>query len=602
MWGQMKLSRLYSNMPDLFEPVDFVQGLNVVLAEIRLPENRSKDTHNLGKTTLGRLLDFGFLAKRDPKFFLFKHLDLFQSFVFFLEIQLDDTSFVTIRRGVEEATKISFKRHEAGHQDLSGLPLADWDHQDVPFDRARDLLDGLLDWRALKPWGFRKGLGYLLRSQDDFRDVFQLRKFAAAHSDWKPFLAHVLGFNAQLVAMHYEKENQLAEKQATAQTIKTELGGSIEDISKIEGILLLKQKEAEKKQKLLDAFDFRAQDKDRTKQLVDDVDERIATLNARRYSLSQSQKKIVASLEEDQILFNPDEAERLFAEAGVLFKGQIKKDFQQLIAFNRAITDERRGYLQEEHAEVEAELKRINADLGTLGKKRSEMLSFLSDTDVFGKYKQVSDEMVTLRADITSLERQRGFLHRLQELRTEIRALTDELGHLQTQIEADVEKQNSDQRSLFSSIRLFFNEIVEEVISRKALLSVSPNQQGHLEFKAEILDESGNATSADLGHTYRKLLCIAFDLAVLRAHLDDKFPRFVYHDGVFETLDDRKKENLLTVIRRYADLGLQSIITLIDSDLPLRVGDETPVFAADEIVVTLHDESEQGRLFKMKAW
>jgi hypothetical protein len=36
-----------------------------------------------------------------------------------------------------------------------------------------------------------------------------------------------------------------------------------------------------------------------------------------------------------------------------------------------------------------------------------------------------------------------------------------------------------------------------------ALLSVSPNQEGHLEFKAEILDESGNTTSADLGHTYR---------------------------------------------------------------------------------------------------
>jgi hypothetical protein len=33
---------------------------------------------------------------------------------------------------------------------------------------------------------------------------------------------------------------------------------------------------------------------------------------------------------------------------------------------------------------------------------------------------------VILRADITSLERQRGFLHRLQELRKEIRALTEE--------------------------------------------------------------------------------------------------------------------------------------------------------------------------------
>ena len=450
----MKLSRLYSSKPDLFEPVEFVSGLNVVMAEIRLPENRNKDTHNLGKTTLGRMLDFGFLAGRDAKFFLFKHLDLFKNFDFFLEIELEDASYVTIRRGVDEATKISFKKHQAGHQDFSMLPLAEWDHQEVPFDRARELLDGLLDWRALKPWAFRKGLGYLLRSQDDFRDVFHLRKFASGHADWKPFLAHILGFDAPLVARHYEKEEELAQKQAIAQTIKNELGGSIEDISKIEGILLLKQKESEKKQKLLDAFDFRAQDKDRTKQLVDDVDEPIAALNAERYSLNQNRKKILSSLEEDQILFNPDEAQRLFDEAGVLFKGQIKKDFQQLIAFNKAITEERRGYLQEERVEVDANLKRINAELSALGKKRSDMLSFLSGTDVFSKYKQVSDDMVTLRADITSLERQRGFLHRLQDLRTDIRALTEERGRLQTQVEADVEKQNSDKSSLFSIIRL----------------------------------------------------------------------------------------------------------------------------------------------------
>jgi uncharacterized protein YydD (DUF2326 family) len=210
--------------------------------------------------------------------------------------------------------------------------------------------------------------------------------------------------------------------------------------------------------------------------------------------------------------------------------------------------------------------------------------------------------MVTLRADITSLERQREFLHRLQELRTEIRTLTEERGYLQMQIEADVEQQNTDKTSLFSTIRIYFSEIVEEVIDRKALLSVSPNQVGHLEFKAEILDGSGNATSADLGHTYRKLLCIAFDMAVLRARLNDKFPRFVYHDGVFESLDDRKKVNLLSVLRAYAALGIQPIITLIDSDLPIREEDDGPMFDESEIVLTLHDESDQGRLFKMQSW
>jgi uncharacterized protein YydD (DUF2326 family) len=598
----MKLSRLYSNKPELFGPIDFVGGLNVVMAEIRLPENRKKDTHNLGKTTLGKLLDFGFLATRDNKFFLFKHSDLFKDFVFFLEIELTDATYLTVRRGVEEATKISFKKHEAKHQDFSQLLEAGWDHFELPFERAQNMLDSLLDWRALKPWPYRKELGYLLRSQDDYRDVFQLQRFAGAHSDWKPFLAHLLGFNADLIDQHYKKEEELEKKQATVATIMNELGGSVEDLSKIEGLLLLKQQEAEKKQKFLNDFDFRAQDKGQTKQLVDEIDEQIADLNNRRYSLNQNRKKILASLEEDQILFRPDEAEELFKEAGILFKDQIKKDFQQLIAFNRAITEERRGYLQVERVEIDAELKGVNSELNTLGKRRSEMLAFLSATDIFIKYKQFSDEMVTLRADITSLERQRGFLAKLQELRAEIRTINEERERLQAQIEADVEHQNAYGKSLFSTIRLFFSEIVEDVIDRKALLSVSPNKEGHLEFKAEILDESGNTTSADLGHTYRKLLCIAFDMALLRARLDQKFPRFVYHDGALESLDDRKKSSLLNVIRNYAEMGIQTTITLIDSDLPARSKGEEPVFMADEIVLVLHDESEQGRLFRMKAW
>ncbi|WP_227815774.1 DUF2326 domain-containing protein [Nitrogeniibacter aestuarii] len=598
----MKLSKLYCNKPDLFGPIDFRPGLNVVLAEIRLPENRDKDTHNLGKTTLGRMIDFCFLAGRDPKSFLFKHEELFRHFVFFLEIELAGSSHVTVRRGVDEASKISFKKHEASHQDFTELPDEDWDHVNLPFDRAREMLDGLLDWRAVSPWDFRKGLGYQLRSQDDFQEVFQLRRFLGAHADWKPYVAHILGFNHKLIAQHYEKEAQLEAEKVKAETVKAELGGSIDDIGNIEGILLLKQKDAEKKQKLLDAFDFRQQDKERTKLLVDEIDTRIATLNTQRYSLNQTKKKIVSSLEEDQILFKPEEAQRLFNEAGVLFAGQIKKDFDQLIAFNRAITEERRGYLQEERAEVEAELKTIGAELNTLGKRRSDMLGFLSGTDVFAEYKQVTDDLVTLRADIATLERQRGFLRRLQELRGEIRSLSEECTHLQSQVEANVEAQSADNDSLFSTTRLYFSEIVEDVIAHKALLNVRVNGEGHLEFRADILDDAGKATSAGLGHTYRKLLCIAFDLAVLRAHLDEKFPRFVYHDGVFESLDDRKKANLLKVIREYANLGIQPVITLIASDMPPEADAKEPVFAPDEIVLALHDEGPEGRLFRMQAW
>lgn len=598
----MKLSKIYSNRPKEFEPIVFRDGVNVVMAEIRLPQNRKRDTHNLGKTTLGRLLDFCFLDGRDPNFFLFKHEKEFEKFVFLLEIQTAADSYVTIRRSVVDATKISFKRHKEPNQNFAKLEQEGWDHYDVPFDRAKQLLDGILDWRALKPWSFRKIIGYLLRSQDDFREVFHLRKFASKHSDWKPFLGHILGFNGTLLQQHYELEEKLSDKESLADTIKAELGGSAEDVSKIEGILLLKTQEAEKKQKLLDAFDFRAQDKAQNKKLVVDLDARIAELNESRYSLTQNKHKISEALEEEQILFNPEEAKKLFEETGILFQGQIKKDFHQLIEFNKAITDERRVYLTEELAEIEDSLKKINTELNTLGKKRSDAMSFLSTTDVFAKYKQVSEEMITLKADIATLQRQRNSLHRLQELRNEIRNLKEEKSKIQAGVEADRNKQDSDGKSLFSAIRVNFSDFVEEVIDRKALLSVFVNKIGHLEFKAEILDQSGNATSADMGFTYRKLLCIAFDMAILKAHLSSQFPRFVYHDGVFESLDDRKKENLLSVIRRYASEGIQPVVTLIDSDLPARPPKSDSVFAPDEIISILHDEGDQGRLFKMPSW
>lgn len=593
----MKLSKLYSNKPDLFETIIFSSGLNVIQAEIRLPENKKKDTHNLCKSTLGKLLDFCFLSQKKSEFFLFKHEQLFKQFVFFLELELEDGSYLTIRRGVTDATRISIKKHNDSHQDFT--QLAHWDHENVPFDKAKEILDSILNFYFIKPWQYRKILGYLLRSQDDYRNVFQLRKFASKHKDWKPFLAHILGFNSDLIVKHYELEAKLKDAQDRETIVKQELGGSIEDISRVDGLLLLKQQDVNERQRLLDKFDFHSVDQAKTKKLIDELDLQIATLNKNRYSLDFNRKKIELSLQKQQILFDPDEAESLYKEVGILFPEQLKKDFNQLIKFNRAITEERHKYLKEELSSIKKELTNINQTLLQLGEERTQTLSFLGETDIFDKYKQISNDLITLKADIAFLERQKEFIHKLQALRTEIRLLDEQSQKVRIDMEKDLDTQNKQKTSLFSEIRLYFNRIVEDVISRKALLNVKINREGHFDFSADILDEAGRSTSADDGHTYKKLLCVAFDLAILRAHLKDNFPRFVYHDGIFESLDDRKKINLLNVIRQYSNLGIQQIITVIDSDIPL---DTDIFFDKNEIALVLHDEGIQGRLFKLPSW
>lgn len=597
----MRLSKLYTNKPEIFTPIMFNKGLNVILAEIRRPENRGKDTHNLGKTTVGRLIDFVLLSKRNPRFFLFKYQERFSDFEFYLEVELFDGSYLTIRRSVLAATKVALKKHDNPNQDYTGLSDLAWDHHDVPFERSRKLVDSLLNWKDIKPWTYRNILGYLVRSQDDYRDVFQLGKFSGLHADWKPFLANLVGFDGRLVAKQYREEAALAQDVERAETLRQELGGDVDDQSKIAGILLLKSAELKKKQERLDAFDFRLSDEVLNKQVTEEIDEDISGLNARRYTLSVQRKKIAKSLEAEGVLFDPDQATALFEEAGIFFSGQIKKDFQQLVEFNKAITDEREVYLRDELADIDNELDVISDKLRILGKRRSDALSFLSDTDSFDKYKRLTDELVTLRAEVAVLEGQQAVLQRLHNARTDIRTKSENLAQTVSAVEADIEAQNKDVSSRFSAIRLFFNEIVEEVLDRKALLSVALNKVNHIEFQAEILDEAGNSTSADLGFTYRKLLCLAFDLAVLRAHGEKGFPKFAFHDGIFESLDNRKKQNLLDVLRRYSEYGIQEIVTLIDSDMPPSAEGQR-VFEESEIRLVLHDEGDDGRLFRMPQW
>ena len=74
---------------------------------------------------------------------------------------------------------------------------------------------------------------------------------------------------------------------------------------------------------------------------------------------------------------------------------------------------------------------------------------------------------------------------------------------------------------------------------------------------------------------------------------------FLFHDGIFESLDNRVKERLLNVVREYSSYGLQQIITLIDSEIPFGAKE---FISNNEVALVLHDRDDSGRLFKIPAW
>lgn len=155
----------------------------------------------------------------------------------------------------------------------------------------------------------------------------------------------------------------------------------------------------------------------------------------------------------------------------------------------------------------------------------------------------------------------------------------------------------------YKEIREFFSSTFSGIVDAYAVMSVTVNTKDNVEFEIQTMDRSrGNKkTSEGKGFSYGKLLCVCFDLALVVNYANESFYRFVYHDGVFESLDNRKKVALIDLVRDVCESeGIQYILTVIDTDLPRDDRDSKLLFSKTEIVRELHDEGAQGRLFRME--
>ncbi len=276
----------------------------------------------------------------------------------------------------------------------------------------------------------------------------------------------------------------------------------------------------------------------------------------------------------------------------------MKKDYKALEQFNKELAEERDEYLRKDLEEIEAQLTTINTELSDLNNKRSAALASLTDAESLSKYKRLTKQLVGRQADLEMLRRLEGVLDELTTKRTEIRNKKASLEKITATLEQSIKKPPS----RYANIRQYFDQIVFKVINQHANLFSRVNKENHLEFEVDILSASAKPSSAGEGFSYGRLLCIAFDLAIMRSYINEPFPHFVFHDGLLETLDDRKKLNLIGVSREYCRLGIQHIVTVIESEMP-DLGNGTKfTFDSSEIILTLSDVGDSGRLFKMPSW
>ena len=597
----MKLWSLYSNDDDRFPRIDFQEGLNVVFARVRDPGVQSQDSHNLGKTFLIRVLDFVLLGSCGRDHAFRRRADLFEGFEFFLEMKVNSGAYVTIKRPVTGRAAICIHLSAAPRADLRGLRPEKWSHRDLGVQNAIAILSRILNLTRLTPYGYRKGLGYVLRDQADYSDEFRISRFRRGRDvDWKPFVALLLGFDHDLVAAKYEEDRRRTATENERRVLEQSGRGSAAEIDELRGVIGVRTSELERVRSQVEAFDFVEIESAISRQMVRKVERRIAELNEARFILEREAQEIDRALA-TEFGFDLERIKQAFAEAEMALPGRLVKSYEELIAFNERMSAGRRGRLRGRRSDLSAAMADLDGQLETLNDKRVESLKIITQRETLKKFRALQHDLLRKEGDLVVLRQRLGQLGEAARLATELRRIEKERLTLITAIQ-DMVGQGSER---YEAIRTLFSEFAQAVLAVLAVLATRVNNEGNLDFHTRIVEEGDTSreTAEAEGTSYKKALCVGVDLALLVANAGGGFYRFVYHDGVFEGFDNRRKVSLLRTVRQLcAEYGLQYVLTVIDADLPRDERDNKVLFTQDEIIRELHDQGVSGRLFRMEAF
>lgn len=583
----MKLVKVFSD--GQFKNVIFNDEYNIVLATIHDKENK-KNTHNLGKTSLLIVIDFLLLSKFSNKSPILSN-KIFENQTFYLEILLNSGEYLVIKRGLTEPSKISFR--------ISNEPLADfkepakWDETRMPFEAARKYLNSHLKYDVLTDWSYRKSISYFIRTQKDYDDVFQLNKFKGKHITWKPFVFDLLGFDGSLIKQKLECDEIIEAKKNEINILQHQASVNIAEKDKILGLIDIKTEEKKKVEEEIDRFNFYTKDSGVTKELIDSIDSQLQSLNAERYRLGYEISKIESSLEQVSTVVRLDKLKELYKEVGVFFPEALSKKYDELEKFIQAISSEREKYLKGNLIILKREYEDIDAKIKSKEKERSNRIVMLTEADAYDKFKIYQKDLANIEGEVNLLREKLRLIDNSSIIEEEIESLQEQKKLYISEIRDAINKR------AHAEINRIFNQIITEIVGTNAIISIKQNTDGNVEFEADYQTLTQITTSEADGTSYKKLLCVAFDLALLIHYSKHSFYRFVYHDGVLEGLDDRIKQRLLNVTQRLCkEYNLQYILTLIDSDIPRDIRSDGYKFPIGSICLNLDDKNDQGKLFE----
>jgi len=582
----MYLKRLYSEPEGLFRPVEFKDGLNLIIAH-RPEGEKGGSLNGVGKSTVLDLVDFCLLAsysKGDKGNRLVAAGEIVDKYDIVLEFEVDGADYI-VKRSTGAHTIAYFGKKDSHLEEykVSALTPIFSDLMFLPRDYKGRYYN---KWYRYLRHFFVKIHKHKVPTFADpieYMDHVSYREFMYLH-------LFLLGIDNSLL---YKNNVVVVDRKKAADTKKNVIqiaaeAYNIEDITEKKRQLQQLRLELKSLEDNIENYKLAenySNAEDEANKLTAEIKKLWLDNLSDRKRISELQGSIA-----DAGLFTKKDAQRVAVIYKELNEGlgiDIKATLEGAIDYRRKLVDSRHNFIKTQLHEIEERIVARNGEIEKFEDQRVQALSLLT------AQKAITD----LSEAYLALNRKRDELNEIES----IVATSDRIDRQLLEIETEESKlnlniqdfvdaiQTKDVASITGSFHDIYNSIYKQE-KRKPTFSILPKMAWESKIEIDIKVPSGLSKARNQG----KILI--YDLTVLLTMIKRKQrgPRFLIHDGIFDGMDPEHFSNLYVFLGQALHSGRFQYIATLNESEGTRGGLSGPL--SDENAVTMQELIEESVL------
>ncbi len=278
---------------------------------------------------------------------------------------------------------------------------------------------------------------------------------------------------------------------------------------------------------------------------------------------------------------------KLYAEAGVVLPGKVRRRFQDVERFHRTIIENRRAHLNAEILSAEARVAERDRRIATSDRRRRQIMGTLSSGGALEHYTSMREEVGRVEAEVEGLRQRLETAERVESIKAE---LDVERANLVKVLRDDMQER----RDMIREAIVAFESLSESLYEKAGSLTIYDTSGGP-RFEVNIDGQRSK------GITNMQIFC--FDLMLTEINLKNKRgPGFLVHDShLFDGVDERQVAKALQLgAERAKSAGFQYIVTMNSDALPRKGFKPDFDMSAYLLDARLTDATDTGGLFGLR--